>query len=118
MRDMNAKNGLQANQVSFSIYIFMALLLGSFGVAGIYDFLQSSQPGWAVANGFLMTIHIGLHWLNLRNFAQRRWWLLSYGLQTALIITLGLSPPALNSNPRGAPTARRPNQKWILHVKV
>ncbi len=92
MRDMDVKNGRRANQVSFSIYIFMTLLLGGFGVAGIYGFLQSSQPGWAIATGFLMTVHIGLHWLNLRHFAQPRWWLLYYCLQTALIITLTLLP--------------------------
>ncbi|MEM7116676.1 MAG: sensor histidine kinase [Chloroflexota bacterium] len=91
---MEKQNGHLEGFIGISIYIFITILLGGFGVIGGYEFLQANRPMLAGAYLLLVALHIGLHWLNLKWYAAPRWQYFYYGLQTILIVVLALFPYA------------------------
>lgn len=76
--------------IGLPFYIFITILLGSIGIMGFYTNCKADQPTLAVFCAILIAAHLGLYWLNLRQFhRQRRWWRVFYYIaQTILIIVI------------------------------
>jgi NarL family two-component system sensor histidine kinase YdfH len=73
-------------------YIFFTILLGGLGIYGFYINWKANQPVLAALSAILVTAHIGLYWLNLRQFHHPRWWVFYYSAQTILIIVIATLP--------------------------
>jgi len=82
--------------IGFPFYIFITILLGIFGIITTQTAWQDDTPGIAILGAVLITIHIGLYWLNLRLFNKPRWWMFYYIAQTLLILALALMPFGAN----------------------
>jgi len=69
-------------------YIFISLLLGMLAVLGTLAVLQTSPLLVVIVYVLLFGTHIGLYWLNLKQFQNRRWIVFYYVLQAVLIAAL------------------------------
>ena len=78
--------------IGFPFYIFITILLGGIGVVSFYTLWKANQPYLAAICALLFAAHIGLYWLNLKQFCTLRWWIFYYIVQTVLIITLTIFP--------------------------
>jgi NarL family two-component system sensor histidine kinase YdfH len=82
----------QNRYIGFPFYAFITLLVG--GVA-----LTTAVLTWQMGNATVAALallffaaHLGLYWLNLKQFQDRRWWIFYYAAQSALIIILAMLP--------------------------
>ena len=85
MEQVNSPNN---RFVGFPFYIFISLLLGTLAYFGAQAVLQSTSWVTALGYAFLFFVHIGLYWLNLRWFENRKWSLFYYLVQAGLIVGL------------------------------
>ena len=69
-------------------YIFISLLLGMLGVLGTLAVSQFTPLPMVILYALLFVLHIGLYWLNLKQFQHRRWLVFYYLIQALLIATL------------------------------
>lgn len=89
---MEQTNSQKGQFVGFPFYIFITVLLGFIAVISIRDVWNTGSLFYAVLCGLLFTLHIGLYWLNLRQFQSKYWWEFYYFAQTILIIALVAIP--------------------------
>jgi len=82
--------------IGFPFFIFISILLGIFGILTTRATWLAGSAGTAILSALLIGIHIGLYWLNLRTFSNRRWWMFYYFAQTVLIISLAFLPHGAN----------------------
>ncbi|MEK6222923.1 MAG: hypothetical protein N2D54_11815, partial [Chloroflexota bacterium] len=73
---------------SIPIYVFLSILFGGIGVFSARAAWQANTPGIAILGAVLITFHISLYWLNLRQISNPLWWAFYYIAQTVLIISL------------------------------
>jgi NarL family two-component system sensor histidine kinase YdfH len=80
--------------IGLPFYIFITILLGSIGIIGFYSNWKAAQPALAALGAILIAAHLGLYWLNFRQFHhQRRWWRIFYYIaQTILIVVIANLP--------------------------
>ena len=76
--------------IGVPFYVFITLLVG--GVA-----LTTAVLTWQMGNATVAALallffaaHLGLYWLNLKQFQDRRWWIFYYAAQSVLITALAL----------------------------
>ena len=89
---MEQTNSQKSQFVGFPFYIFITVLLGLIAVISIRDVWNTGSLFYAVLCGVLFTLHIGLYWLNLRQFQRKYWWEFYYFAQTILIVSLVAIP--------------------------
>ena len=89
---MEQTNSQKGQFVGFPFYIFITVLLGVIAVICIRDVRNTGSLFYAVLCGVLFTLHIGLYWLNLRQFQSEYWWEFYYFAQTILIVALVAIP--------------------------
>ncbi len=91
-QNMDDFTSRQDRNVGLPFYIFITILLGSIGIYGFRSFWQAKQPALAVLSSILLLIHLGIYWLNLRQFERLRWWWFYYFVQTILILAIANLP--------------------------
>jgi len=74
--------------VAYPFYIFISLLLGSIIIFSIRELWISASWMYAVGLGGLFLIHIGLFWMNVREFESLRWFYFYYPAQIVLIVIM------------------------------
>jgi NarL family two-component system sensor histidine kinase YdfH len=89
--------------IGYPFYIFITILLGSIGIIGFYTNWKANQPALASLGAILMAAHLGLYWINLRQFHhQRRFWQVFYYIaQTILIVVIANLPYGSDPNSLG-----------------
>lgn len=97
MEQVNSPNN---RFVGFPFYIFISLLLGTLAFFGAQAILRSASWMTALGYAFLFFLNIGLYWLNLRWFENRKWSLFYYLAQAGLIVGL-VSFPYDNQSLKG-----------------
>lgn len=87
--DRMTASRMKKDETATTLFIvFTSILLGGFGLFTAYSLWQAGQPAFALLNSLLFAIHIGLHWINIKNGDTIRWWAIYYTVQTIIIITI------------------------------
>jgi len=73
-------------------------VLGGIGIYGFYINWKANQPVLAALIAILVAAHLGLYWLNLRQFHHLRWWVFYYSAQTVLIVVIANLPYSGEAN--------------------
>jgi len=89
---MDTVNARKEKKNYLPFYIFMNIVLGGFGIYGFYINWKANQPVLAALSAILVAAHLGLYWLNLRQFHHLRWWVFYYSAQTVLIVVISNLP--------------------------
>ena len=84
--------------INIPFYIFITILLGGIGIYGFITIWKAGQPTLAALSAILLATHLGLYWLNLRQFHRLRWWVFYYIAQTVLIIVIASLPYSGGTN--------------------
>ena len=84
--------------VGVPFYIFITLLLGGMALTNAALTWRDGNAALIAPGLLLFAGHIALYWVNLHRYAGRRWWLLYYGAQAALIVALTLLPYGSGAN--------------------
>ncbi|HEY5671728.1 MAG TPA: histidine kinase [Anaerolineales bacterium] len=82
----------EKKKIYLSSYIFITIVLGGFGIYGFYINWKANQPFLGALSAILVAAHLGLYWLNIRQFHHPRWWVFYYSAQTILIIVIATLP--------------------------
>ena len=69
-------------------YVFISLLLGLLAVLGTLAVSRFTSMPIVILYALLFSIHIGLYWLNLKQFQHSKWLVFYYIIQAFLIATL------------------------------
>jgi len=78
--------------VGAPFYIFITLVVAGVAAASAVTSWQAGNVALAPPLLLLFAAHIGMYWLNLRQYRSRRWWLFYYAVQSGLIAVLALLP--------------------------
>lgn len=78
--------------VGAPFYIFITLVVGGVAAASAVTSWQAGNVALVAPLLLLFAAHIGMYWLNLRQYRSRRWWLFYYAVQSGLIAVLALLP--------------------------
>jgi len=89
---MNEVYARKERNIFLSGYIFITIVLGGIGIYGFYINWKANQPVLAALSAILVTTHIGLYWLNRRQFHRPRWPVFYYIAQTILIVVIATLP--------------------------
>lgn len=81
-------NSRQDSFVAYPFYIFISLLLGAIVVFGARDLWTSASWIYAAVLGVLFLAHIGLFWMNIREYENLRWFYFYYPAQIVLIVIM------------------------------
>lgn len=81
-------NSRQDSFVAYPFYIFISLLLGAITSVGVWNLWNADLAALAFFYVFLAIFHIGLFWLNTRNYESPRWWGMYYPAQVVLIVIM------------------------------
>lgn len=82
----------QSQIAGLPFYIFISLLLGALAVVGARALFLTSSLLVAILCLLLFGTYIGLYWLNLKHYQNRRWVVFYYILQAVLIAALANFP--------------------------
>lgn len=74
--------------IAYPFYIFISLLLGSIIIFSIRELWISASWIYAVGLGGLFLAHIGLFWMNIREYENLRWFYFYYPAQIVLIVIM------------------------------
>ncbi len=89
---MDEVNARKEKNIYLPFYIFINIVLGGIGIYGFYINWKANQPVLAALSAILVAAHLGLYWLNLRQFHHPRWWVFYYSAQTVLIVVIANLP--------------------------
>ncbi len=89
---MDEINTRKEKNIYLPFYIFITIVLGGIGIYGFYINWKANQPVLAALSAILVAAHLGLYWLNLRQFHHLRWWVFYYSAQTVLIVVIANLP--------------------------
>jgi len=89
---MDEVNARKEKNIYLPFYIFISIALGGIGIYGFYINWKANQPVLAALIAILVAAHLGLYWLNLRQFHHLRWWVFYYSAQTVLIVVIANLP--------------------------
>jgi NarL family two-component system sensor histidine kinase YdfH len=78
----------QDSFIAYPFYIFISLLLGSIITFSIRELWISASWMYAVGLGILFLAHIGLFWMNIREYENLRWFYFYYPAQIVLIVIM------------------------------
>ncbi|MBN8581600.1 MAG: sensor histidine kinase [Anaerolineae bacterium] len=81
-------NSRQDSFIAYPFYIFISLLLGSIITFSIRELWISASWMYAVGLGILFLAHIGLFWMNIREYENLRWFYFYYPAQIVLIVIM------------------------------
>jgi NarL family two-component system sensor histidine kinase YdfH len=81
-------NSRQDSFVAYPFYIFISLLLGAIVFFGARELWMSVSWIYAAALGVLFLAHIGLFWMNIREYENLRWFYFYYPAQIFLIVIM------------------------------
>ncbi|HQY94190.1 sensor histidine kinase [Caldilinea sp.] len=84
--------------VGVPFYIFITALLGSVALANAVATWRDGTAALVWPSLLLFAAHIGLYWVNLRQFTGKRWRLFYYAAQATLIVILATLPYGIDSN--------------------
>ena len=90
--------------IGVPFYIFITLLIGGVATASAVVTWRAGNPVPALLSSLIFVFHIGLYWLNLRQFQDRHWWIFYYAAQSVLIIVLVQFPYGVDIGPTIAAT--------------
>ena len=74
--------------IAYPFYIFISLLLGSIIIFSIRELWIYASWMYAVGLGVLFLAHIGLFWMNIREYENLRWFYFYYPAQIILIVIM------------------------------
>ena len=89
---MDEVNARKEKNIYLPFVIFINIVLGGIGIYGFYITWKANQPVLAALSAILVAAHLGLYWLNLRQFHHPRWWVFYYSAQTVLIVVIANLP--------------------------
>jgi two-component system, NarL family, sensor histidine kinase YdfH len=96
---MDEVNARKEKNIYLPFYIFINIVLGGIGIYGFYINWKANQPVLAALSAILVAAHLGLYWLNLRQFHHHlRWWVFYYSAQTVLIVVIANLPYSGEAN--------------------
>lgn len=95
---MDEVNARKEKNIYLPFYIFINIVLGGIGIYGFYINWKANQPVLAALSAILVAAHLGLYWLNLRQFHHPRWWVFYYSAQTVLIVVIANLPYSGEAN--------------------
>ena len=95
---MDEVNARKEKNIYLPFYIFITIVLGGIGIYGFYINWKANQPVLAALSAILVAAHLGLYWLNLRQFHHLRWWVFYYSAQTVLIVVIANLPYSGEAN--------------------
>lgn len=95
---MDEVNARKEKNIYLPFYIFINIVLGGIGIYGFYINWKANQPVLAALIAILVAAHLGLYWLNLRQFHHLRWWVFYYSAQTVLIVVIANLPYSGEAN--------------------
>ncbi len=95
---MDEVNARKEKNIYLPFYIFISIALGGIGIYGFYINWKANQPVLAALIAILVAAHLGLYWLNLRQFHHLRWWVFYYSAQTVLIVVIANLPYSGEAN--------------------
>lgn len=95
---MDEVNARKEKNIYLPFYIFINIVLGGIGIYGFYINWKANQPVLAALSAILVAAHLGLYWLNLRQFHHLRWWVFYYSAQTVLIVVIANLPYSGEAN--------------------
>jgi len=95
---MDEINTRKEKNIYLPFYIFINIVLGGIGIYGFYINWKANQPVLAALSAILVAAHLGLYWLNLRQFHHLRWWVFYYSAQTVLIVVIANLPYSGEAN--------------------
>lgn len=95
---MDEVNARKEKNIYLPFYIFITIVLGGIGIYGFYINWKANQPVLAALIAILVAAHLGLYWLNLRQFHHLRWWVFYYSAQTVLIVVIANLPYSGEAN--------------------
>jgi NarL family two-component system sensor histidine kinase YdfH len=95
---MDEVNARKEKNIYLPFYIFITIVLGGIGIYGFYINWKANQPVLAALSAILVAVHLGLYWLNLRQFHHPRWWVFYYSAQTVLIVVIANLPYSGEAN--------------------
>lgn len=95
---MDEVNARKEKNIYLPFYIFISIALGGIGIYGFYINWKANQPVLAALSAILVAAHLGLYWLNLRQFHHLRWWVFYYSAQTVLIVVIANLPYSGEAN--------------------
>lgn len=95
---MDEVNARKEKNIYLPFYIFINIVLGGIGIYGFYITWKANQPVLAALSAILVAAHLGLYWLNLRQFHHLRWWVFYYSAQTVLIVVIANLPYSGEAN--------------------
>lgn len=81
-------NSRQDSFIAYPFYIFISLLLGAIVIFAARELWISAAWMYAVALGVLFLAHIGLFWMNIREYENLRWFYFYYPAQIVLIVIM------------------------------
>jgi NarL family two-component system sensor histidine kinase YdfH len=81
-------NSRQDSFVAYPFYIFISLLLGAIVFFGARELWMYASWIYAAALGVLFLVHIGLFWMNIREYENLRWFYFYYPAQIILIVIM------------------------------
>jgi len=74
--------------IAYPFYIFISLLLGGIASVGVWNLWNAGLTTVALMFAPLALLHVGMFWLNTRNYEKPRWWVMYYPVQVVLIVIL------------------------------
>ena len=89
---MDEVNARKEKNIYLPFYIFINIVLGGIGIYGFYINWKANQPVLGALSAILVAAHLGLYWLNIRQFHRLRWWVFYYSAQTVLIVVIANLP--------------------------
>lgn len=95
---MDEINTRKEKNIYLPFYIFINIVLGGIGIYGFYINWKANQPVLAALSAILVAAHLGLYWLNFRQFHHLRWWVFYYSAQTVLIVVIANLPYSGEAN--------------------
>jgi NarL family two-component system sensor histidine kinase YdfH len=78
----------QDSFIAYPFYIFISLLLGAIVIFGARELWISASWIYAAVLGVLFLAHIGLFWMNIREYENLRWFYFYYPAQIVLIVIM------------------------------
>jgi NarL family two-component system sensor histidine kinase YdfH len=81
-------NSNKSSFVAYPFYIFISLLLGGVVFFGVRELWMNVSRMYALGLGILFFIHIGLFWMNVREYEKLSWFYFYYPAQIVLIILM------------------------------
>lgn len=81
-------NSVNGSFIAYPFYIFISLLLGAIVFFAIRELWVSASWMYAAGLGVLFLAHVGLFWMNVREFESLRWFYFYYPAQIILIVIM------------------------------